>query len=45
MKLTKTLFILMLLICLYFLTGCTNNGQGVESKAYVIAIGIDKRNI
>lgn len=43
MKLKKALFILMLIICLYFLTGCTNDGQGVESKAYVIAIGIDKR--
>lgn len=43
MKLNKLLLILISLISIFFLTGCTTNGQGVETKAYVIAMGIDKR--
>lgn len=43
MNFKKILLILIALICLLFLTGCTNNGQGVETKAYAIAMGIDKR--
>lgn len=43
MKLNRVLLISISLICLFFLTGCTTNGQGVETKAYVIAMGIDKR--
>lgn len=42
MKLNRILLILISLICLLFLTGCTE-GQGVETKAYVIAMGIDNR--
>lgn len=43
MKHNKILLISFSLICLLILTGCTNNGQGVETKAYAIALGIDKR--
>lgn len=42
MKLNKVLLILITLLCLFLLTGCYNS-DGVETKAYVIAIGIDKR--
>lgn len=42
MKLHKCLLLLLMLICLLFLTGCSE-GQGVETKAYVIAMGIDNR--
>ncbi len=42
MKLNKILLILIILLCLFMLTGCYNS-DGVETKAYVIAIGIDKR--
>ena len=42
MKLNKLLLILIILVCLFFLTGCSD-GRGVETKAYVIAMGIDNR--
>lgn len=43
MKLSKLLLFLISLLCLFFLTGCNTAGSGVETKAYVIAIGIDNR--
>lgn len=43
MKLNRILLIVISLICILLLTGCTTNGQGVETKAYVIAMGIDNR--
>lgn len=43
MKLNRIFIFLISLICLLFLTGCTTDGQGVETKAYVIAMGIDNR--
>lgn len=36
----KSLF-LILILCLFFLTGCSSSA-GVETRAYVIAVGIDK---
>ena len=42
MKINKILIILILFGGLIFLTGCTP-GTGVETKAYVIAMGIDNR--
>lgn len=33
--------ILILLLCIFFLTGCSSS-TGVETKAYVVAIGIDE---
>lgn len=33
--------ILILLLCIFFLTGCSSSA-GVETKAYVVAIGIDE---
>jgi len=42
MKINKLLIILILFFGLIFLTGCTRE-TGVETKAYVIAMGIDNR--
>lgn len=42
MKLNKVLLILITLACLFLLTGCYNS-DGVETKAYVIALGVDTR--
>ena len=42
MKLNKFLLIFIMLFGLIFLTGCTAE-TGVETKAYVIAIGVDNR--
>lgn len=42
MNLKNFLLILILLFCSFLLTGC-NNSNGVEAKAYVIAVGLDKR--
>ncbi len=41
MKLNKFVLILITLSCLFLLTGCYNS-DGVETKAYVIAVGLDK---
>lgn len=41
MKINIFTFFLILLFCLCFLTGC-DNSDGVETKAYVIALGVDK---
>jgi len=41
-KLNKILIIFILFFGLIFLTGCTPE-TGVETKAYVIAMGIDNR--
>lgn len=43
MKLNRFLLILIILSCLLFLTGCYDS-SGVETKAYAVAIGIDKRS-
>ena len=43
MKLNKLLLILIPFLCLFFLTGWNMDGSGVETKAYVIAMGIDNR--
>lgn len=42
MKLNKFFVILILFFGLFFLSGCTRE-TGVETKAYVIAMGIDNR--
>lgn len=42
MKLNKFLLIFIMLLGVIFLTGCTAE-TGVETKAYVIAIGVDNR--
>ena len=42
MKLNRFLLILITLSCLFLLTGCYNS-DGVETRAYVIALGIDSR--
>ena len=44
MKLNKFYIIFIMLLGLLFLTGCTA-ATGVETKAYVIAMGIDNRRI
>lgn len=44
MKLNKLFIIIIMLLGLLFLTGCTA-ATGVETKAYVIAMGIDNRGI
>ena len=41
MKLSKSLLIIVILLCAILLTGCDNT-SGVEGKAYVIALGLDK---
>ena len=41
MRKSKHFVLIILFLCLFFLTGCENT-NGVESKAYAIAIGIDK---
>lgn len=43
MRFHKFLLILISFLCLFLLTGCTMDGSGVETKAYVIAMGIDNR--
>lgn len=42
MKLNNFLLILIILFFSFLLTGC-DNSNGVEAKAYVIAVGVDKR--
>ena len=42
MKFNKLCIIFIMLLGLFFLTGCTA-ATGVETKAYVIAMGIDER--
>ena len=41
MKSSKSLLILIILLCGIFLTGC-NSADGVETKAYAIVLGVDK---
>ncbi|MDO5556193.1 MAG: hypothetical protein Q4G09_06200 [Clostridia bacterium] len=38
---TKLLLILIIIICMFFLTGCYN-AEGLETLAYAVAVGIDK---
>ncbi len=40
MKLKNLILIVMLISCSFLLTGC-NNASGIETKAYVIALGVD----
>lgn len=42
MKLNKFTIFFILILTLFLLTGC-NAPTGVETKAYVIALGIDNR--
>lgn len=42
MKIKTILLILITLLCLFFLTGCYN-ANGIETKAYVVALGLDVR--
>lgn len=44
MKINIFTFILILLFCLCFLTGC-DSANGVETKAYVIALGVDNGTV
>lgn len=41
MNFSRYFFILLMFCCLGFLTGCSND-KGVEAKAYVVALGVDK---
>ncbi len=42
MRFKNFLLFLILFICMFFLTGCYTS-QSVETKAYVVAMGIDNR--
>ena len=42
MRLNNFCIVIIILFGLFFLTGCTPE-SGVETKAYVIAMGLDKR--
>lgn len=42
MRLNKLLLVFIILFGLFFLSGCTAE-TGIETKAYVIAMGIDNR--
>ena len=44
MNIKKYLLIFILILSSFLLTGC-NNAEGVETKAYVIAMGIDKGTV
>ena len=41
MKLKTLLILVMLIICIFTLSGCYNS-EGLEALAYVVALGIDK---
>lgn len=42
MKLNRFLLIVIILLCPFFLTGCYGS-EDIDEKAYVIALGVDKR--
>lgn len=40
MKLKNLILLILLIVCMFLLSGC-NNANGIETKAYVIALGVD----